>query len=148
MKVFTKLETVFKRIAKDIIAFKWPILLFVIVYLAIHKVFHAFCPMIIITGYPCPGCGMTRAVAYLLMGQFERSFNLNPLAPLWILLGIWFFFRRYIAGKKVKGVYPLMACICIAMIVYYAYRMYTTFPSYPPMVYRRDNILAHLLKKY
>lgn len=31
------------------------------------------------TGLYCPGCGVTRAVHYLLHGQIGRAFGLNPL---------------------------------------------------------------------
>jgi hypothetical protein len=33
-------------------------------------------------GLPCPGCGVTRGLAYLLQGHLARAMELHPLAPL------------------------------------------------------------------
>jgi len=51
-----------------------------------------------VTGYPCPSCGTTRAVALLLQGNIIESVLLNPfgivvavimtLCPFWILTDI------------------------------------------------------------
>ena len=34
------------------------------------------------TGIPCPGCGMTRAVSALARGQFLLALHFHPFAPL------------------------------------------------------------------
>ncbi len=41
-----------------------------------------------ITTIPCPGCGTTRGVRYLLHGYFERAFMLNPLSYFTVLISI------------------------------------------------------------
>jgi len=146
MKPITKRQEIQNRILKDIHEFKWGIIALGLYYLLTHKIFHAFCPMVIATGFPCPGCGMTRSVFYLLTGQFGRSFELSPFALFWVLLGIWFIYKRYVKGEKVKGIYPLLGFISVAMIVYYIYRMFTIFPSVPPMIYKEDNMLNYLLR--
>jgi len=146
MKSITKRQVIQKRIVKDVLEFKWAIICLVIYYLLTNDVFHAFCPMVIATGLPCPGCGVTRSIFYLLTGQISRSFALSPFALFWILLGVWFVYERYVQGKKVKGIYPLIGCIFVAMMVYYVYRMYTAFPFIPPMIYREDNVLNNLLE--
>lgn len=33
-------------------------------------------------GLPCPGCGMTRALAYLASGELVQALRFHPLAPL------------------------------------------------------------------
>ena len=146
MKPITKLQATKNRIVKDVLEFKWAFIGILIYYLLTDEVFHAFCPIVIATGLPCPGCGVTRSIFYLLSGQIGKSFALSPFAIFWILLGIWFVYKRYVQGKKVKGIYPIIGCLFVAMIVYYVYRMYTTFPSVTPMIYRENNMLGNLLR--
>ena len=49
------------------------------------------CPLRALTGYPCPGCGMTRAFCAIGHGEFARAVGYNALSPLVFIaaLGIW-----------------------------------------------------------
>lgn len=38
------------------------------------------CPVRLLTGVPCPGCGMTRAVASCVLGDWMGAFHHHPLA--------------------------------------------------------------------
>ena len=38
------------------------------------------CPIRLLTGYPCPGCGGTRSVGAFCLGEFDRAWSLNPFA--------------------------------------------------------------------
>jgi hypothetical protein len=40
------------------------------------------CPVAIVTGHPCPGCGLTRATLALLRGDLAETLRFHPLAPL------------------------------------------------------------------
>lgn len=37
------------------------------------------CPIRLITGIPCPACGLTRAYVSLFQGNFALAFNYHPL---------------------------------------------------------------------
>ena len=37
------------------------------------------CPMRLLTGFPCPGCGGTRAMGAICLGQFDKAWSLNPM---------------------------------------------------------------------
>jgi glucan phosphoethanolaminetransferase (alkaline phosphatase superfamily) len=39
-----------------------------------------FCPFKILTGIPCPGCGMTRAILSITKGDFREALNYNPFS--------------------------------------------------------------------
>ncbi len=41
--------------------------------------FYPGCPVYALTGWECPGCGMTRALAALLHGRVAEALRWNPL---------------------------------------------------------------------
>ncbi len=123
-------------------------ILIVTLYFIMHKIFNAFCPVVIVTGFPCPGCGTVRAIALLLSGHFERSFLLNPLAGGWLLLGAWIFIRRYLQGKKITGLKQTGLVLIIGMMLVYGYKMYFQFPGRPPMTFRYQNLIGAIFTQY
>jgi Protein of unknown function (DUF2752) len=42
--------------------------------------FHV-CGFLWLTGLPCPFCGMTRALCFLMKGQFSQAIQLHALSP-------------------------------------------------------------------
>lgn len=48
------------------------------------------CPFRLLTGLPCPGCGLTRSLVCLLHGDLASSIAFHPLGPLvaLVLLGL------------------------------------------------------------
>ena len=57
------------------------------------------CPVRLLTGHRCPGCGMGHAVAAAMRGDFAASFHLHPLGiP---LLAVW---TAWLAAEAVKAV--------------------------------------------
>lgn len=46
------------------------------------------CPFRALTGYPCPGCGMTRAFSALAHGEPLRAILYNPLSPVLFVAGL------------------------------------------------------------
>ena len=56
---------------------------------AAHLLGYSFWPCLFarITGLPCPGCGMTRAVAALLHGEWSLGLAYHPFAPAFMILG-------------------------------------------------------------
>jgi hypothetical protein len=43
---------------------------------------HPPCLITLITGHPCLGCGLTRAMTLLWQGHLQGAFALNPLSPI------------------------------------------------------------------
>lgn len=136
------------RLWKDIKDYRWFIMGLLAYDLLVQLVFHEFCPMVIVTGLPCPGCGMTRAVFYFATGQFARGWEMNPLGILWLALILYFIVMRYFLGKKPKGVLQIGGVLAACMLLYYGYRMYRYFPGDAPICYTEGNLLERIFSEY
>lgn len=147
-KINSGLSAVWGRIRQDIGNYRLGLLAAAGLYFLFHYLFGAFCPSLLLTGFPCPGCGMTRAVLCLLRGEFQRSFLLNPSAGLWTYWVFCFLFERYVRGRSPKWLMWTAFAIAAWMILSYLYRMAVLFPNRPPYVYRRNNLLAKWLPGY
>ena len=65
-------------------------------WIVTHLLFDRFCPTQILFNFPCPGCGMTRALMLVLSGQFGEAWRLQPPVYGWILGGAGFCVDRYL----------------------------------------------------
>lgn len=136
------------RIRKDVKQYGPGMLAAVVLYFLIHAVFDAFCPSVLISGFPCPGCGMTRAVIYLFTGQLKRSWALNPAAVFWVIWAFWSAFERYGRGRRSKASFQAACGILLFMIIVYIVRMKMYFPDRPPYVYTKDNLFSEIIPGY
>lgn len=41
----------------------------------------SFCPFKMLTGFPCPGCGITKSLVYFYEGDLEKSLYYHILGP-------------------------------------------------------------------
>lgn len=136
-----------KRLINDLKAFYPAIIAFAIYNIIVRKMFHAYCPFLILTGFPCAGCGMTRAVFYILTGRIRRGMALNPAAPMWIVFLLWFFAERYLRGRTPKYVKAVLAMVVVITFGIYLYRMIHFFPGSPPLVFYRNNLISRMLRR-
>jgi hypothetical protein len=59
------------------------------------------CPVALLTGVACPGCGMSRAIAWIFRGDLERSVGYHPLAPLVAMIGV--IAVVWALGRRLRG---------------------------------------------
>lgn len=142
------LRNVIHRLSKDLYQMRFVIPLFFLYYIGVKTVFSAFCPAVIITGFPCPGCGLTRAALYLARGRFGDAWNINPMIFPVFALGIYFVVMRYILGARVKGFKALLGVLIGSMVAVYIYRMYRYFPNRPPLSFTGGSVLEEFLPGY
>ena len=95
-------KRLYKIIIRDIV-----LLLILVFYYFINKHTGFFVPCIFheITGYKCPGCGITHALFELINFNFKEAFFYNPLVLIYMpFILIYFFYLDYlyIYDKKDK----------------------------------------------
>lgn len=114
----------------------------------VNLFFHHFCPMVIISGLPCPGCGLTRSFIYLATGRIQKSIYINPMGiPIAAIL-IYFFWNRYILGRDAKWMTRLITIAIVMLLVLYFWRMYVFFPNRVPYIYTEGNVLSRVCAFY
>lgn len=93
-----------------------------------------------VTGFPCPGCGMTRAHIEVLKLNFKRAFYYHPLFifPSIIFFIIIFKKKFKIANYIYNNNYIIMAMLLIFIILYIV-RFVLLFPNEEPFTYNYDS---------
>ena len=142
------IRTVCGRVAADVKEYGMAVVVFVVYAVIVNLVFHAFCPVVIFCGFPCPGCGITRATMCLLTGRLKQAWQLNPVVFAVTVPAVYFCVNRYLLGRKAAGIKWLIAAVFVLLIGVYLVRMHMYFPGKVPYVYTEDNILACLLPFY
>ena len=102
-------------------------LLFASLYLLViifRYFFETGCPIRFITGIPCLGCGMTRALTAILRFDFYQAFQYHPL----IFLMPIFIFRYAYLKLKCKSINRLIYIMSALFIITYIVRVATKNP--------------------
>lgn len=106
------------------------ILVLGIAYYIIIKIFGLGIPCVfrLITGYKCPGCGMTHAAVAVLSGHIYKAFEYNALSvslvPVMVIYGIYKCSIYIKTGKdwfRVWEIVFLIVCLVIT-VLYGIYR--------------------------
>ena len=101
------------------------------------------CPFKLITGLPCPGCGLTRAFMALFTFNFLDSFRYHPLWPLVIFMLLVLFL------EPIKGFHRMCHSRWfwlgngLIFVLTYVIRMIYIFPNYP-LDYFSNNLINFL----
>ncbi len=99
----------------------------------LQMLFHTCCPMQLLLGLPCPGCGLTRSGLLLLSGHPVEAFIMHPFLYAWIALLLIWAVSRYLLQKKNRALPVLLGLVIAGMVVFYIYRMNVYYPDTEPM---------------
>lgn len=141
-------KTVCLRLAADVREYGVAVAAVLLYAVAVNLIFHAFCPLVIFSGFPCPGCGVSRATLCFMTGRWQTAWQLNPVIFPIMLFAAYFCLCRYLLGRTVKGARILIAVIFVLLLAVYCVRMYLYFPDRVPYVYTEENILARFFPFY
>lgn len=53
----------------------------------------SFCPFKMLTGFPCPGCGITKSLVYLYEGDLLKSITFHLFGPVVLVLSVYFLIK-------------------------------------------------------
>lgn len=136
-----------KLLWQDIQKLKVALILICFYFAFMKLVLHSGCPFVVLTGFPCAACGLTRAFVHFLKGEWIKAWTMHPAIFPIIFLGIVFVVQRYFRKGSLKGLKKYVIVLIIGMVVLYIYRFATQFPGTPPMSYYKDNLIAYVVKK-
>ena len=132
------------RLKNDVKKAALPAVLLLLVWYVPQIFFHHYCPVVLITGFPCPGCGLTRAFVSLVKLDIAGAADYNPAIFLWVPLIVATIYLRYVRGKSIKVLLLPLIFVYVITIVIYVLRMKYMFPGKAPLVYEPDNLIAFL----
>lgn len=137
-------EKVIHKVITDIKQY-YILLLCLITYITLGAIFRfTICPVRLLTGIPCPGCGITRSLRELLHGHLAEAFHLHPFIYIIIASVLIICILHYFTDVSLKWVEHYLTVIGGLMIVFYIYRMVRFFPNQEPMTYNKAS-LAYFL---
>lgn len=134
----------FRMMKKDLWNVRVVILVLAGYFLFVRLFLYSSCPMVMVTGFPCPGCGLSRAGFSVLRGEFSAAWHLHPFIYAIIVLAAAAAVRRYLFHKETACLKKWLILLLAGMLVFYIYRMARYFPGEPPISYYRGNLLRLL----
>ncbi len=85
--------------------------------------FFPACPLLAMTGYACPGCGLTRGFHALFHGDFWTAISYNALIPIYCIIFLYAVGYLFSIIFRGRGLYfnfttpkPLFAFLAISLI--------------------------------
>ena len=92
------------------------------------------CPLFALTGYACPGCGLTRAFHALFHGDLLTALDFNALLPIWTLVFGYLFVSLVLTTVRGRGlpwkwVSPAMLVGYLVLLI--TFGVLRNLPYYP-----------------
>ena len=110
------------------------------------------CPLVLVTGMPCAGCGITRAFCFATHGRFGEAFQYHALWPL--ILAYFVFLWIYQIAEVVNGRPPKLPTYRIAgvaisvLLGFWAVRLAWFFSHGGLAIMAHDNAIARLIRVF
>jgi Protein of unknown function (DUF2752). len=113
-----------KSTAKKLLAAAAVIAAAVVAGVITSRLFGTICMFKALTGYPCPGCGMTRAWWAVLHGNFTDALYWHPLFPLVPVLIAALTVYAFVKKPLLRKIAEItLIVICVVFIVVWVVRL-------------------------
>jgi len=92
------------------------------------------CPILSVTGFACPGCGLTRGFHSLFHGDIIPALDFNLLVPFWALIFGWMLVSLVVLAVRGRGLsmWPVKpAALVIIFLVLVLFGVLRNIPSWP-----------------
>lgn len=104
------------------------------------------CVIRAITGLPCPGCGMTRALLALTDLNISEAFRQHPLSLMMLPFGTVIIFSPFNKRLRTTVLNQRFWQVVIGtFLMVYFVRMLLMFPDLEPMTLKRDALLLRIV---
>lgn len=129
-------KPIFRKIEPDKIKKAVVVIAFLSFYMAAAKAITGYtCFFMSTIGFPCPGCGLTRAFVCFFSGDLRGALYYHPLFWLVPIVLAVIILKRLFAGSAQKKWYTRFLCFSASLfIAVYAVRLALYFPHTPPFV--------------
>lgn len=118
-------KEIISRILADLKSCWIALLILICYFILTQSLFHTVCPFAILSGLPCPGCGLTRSGFALLSGDFISAWNTNPTIYLWVPLILYGILFRYLLGKKPPAYLVCVGIVSVITITWFIWGLLT-----------------------
>lgn len=92
------------------------------------------CPLFAVTGFACPGCGLTRAFHALFNGDLVTALDFNLLTPIWAVIFVYVGVSFALTAIRGKGL-PMWPTnskfLAVAAVVLLTFGVLRNIPAYP-----------------
>ena len=96
--------------------------------------FFPVCPLFALTGFACPGCGLTRGFHSLFHGDLISAIDFNALIPVWAMIFAYVFVSLILLAMRGRGL-PMWPTwprfLWTFMIVLLVFGVLRNLPVYP-----------------
>ncbi|MDD2426868.1 MAG: DUF2752 domain-containing protein [Eubacteriales bacterium] len=122
--------------------------------------FGSGCAVSSVIGFPCPGCGSSRAAVLLFQGRLGEALRMHPLIILSLLMLLVILSTEFIKfirrkqGKAWNNPIPqrLLDVVAVAIIALYlgvyVYRMIKYYPHTEPMIYNWNSVWGQIARLF
>jgi len=96
--------------------------------------FFPLCPFKALTGFACPGCGMTRSFHQLLNGNVTAALDYNVMIAFWLPLFLYLGISLFLFGVRGKGlpqIVPPTALVWVFAVTISLFWVIRNIPVYP-----------------